>query len=410
MHSLFRRSQAVRGHTRQRLTWEERTRAALAAAREVEESSGESVPTRASEVNSARRLCYGPRYVLPGTNHGSGLPELQQREEVCAVLQANMSLDIGSLQLFSLMMETSNAPDAVTPSPYYTLSFIVNTLVPLTINLHWLATEEWDMADDIATHYPRFVSRVSFSRSYTMDAGDDQRFTLPRSDWLEPDKEPYRTLVSSDWQARNAASAPRPETGALSFPLASGTAGASESDMLRSADAGTDDIEMNVIQQPLASSSSNSASEIQEVQDDTRKAPIYGLVIELIDSRGRAPASMASPMASQISFIDFYKEGPAHLVPRCSKQKVCIDGTLYRQHEIFGLSETLDSRYSSGKDDPMQCAICLSDDRDTVMLPCRHLCMCRECANTYRQQSNKCPICRTVIETILHIETDELPA
>ncbi|KAJ2136499.1 hypothetical protein J3F82_006321, partial [Coemansia sp. RSA 637] len=89
---------------------------------------------------------------------------------------------------------------------------------------------------------------------------------------------------------------------------------------------------------------------------------------------------------------------------------VCIDGTLYRQHEIFGLSETLDSRYSSGKDDPMQCAICLSDDRDTVMLPCRHLCMCRECANTYRQQSNKCPICRTVIETILHIETDELPA
>ncbi|KAJ2105551.1 hypothetical protein GGF48_006275, partial [Coemansia sp. RSA 921] len=81
MHSLFRRSQAVRGHTRQRLTWEERTRAALAAAREVEESSGESVPTRASEVNSARRLCYGPRYVLPGTNHGSGLPELQQREE-----------------------------------------------------------------------------------------------------------------------------------------------------------------------------------------------------------------------------------------------------------------------------------------------------------------------------------------
>ncbi|KAJ2635447.1 hypothetical protein IW137_004191, partial [Coemansia sp. RSA 1287] len=55
MHSLFRRSQAVRGHTRQRLTWEERTRAALAAAREVEESSGESVPTRASEVNSARR-------------------------------------------------------------------------------------------------------------------------------------------------------------------------------------------------------------------------------------------------------------------------------------------------------------------------------------------------------------------
>ncbi|KAJ2348445.1 hypothetical protein IWW50_001858 [Coemansia erecta] len=416
MHSLFRRSQAVRGHTRQRLTWEERTRAALAAAREVEESSGESVPTRPSEVNAARRLCYGPHYVLPGTHHSSGQPELQQREEACAVLQANMSLDITSLQLFSLMMETSSAPDAVTPSPYYTLSFIVNTLVPLTVNLYWLATEEWDVADDAATHYPRFVSRGGFSRSYSMEAGYGQRFTMPRADWLEPDKEPYRVLASSDWQARNASPAPgRPSesaVGALSFPLVSTASpatapGNNETDVLQSA--GSEAIEMDVIQPAQAGSSLGSTGEIQEVTDDTRKAPIYGLIIELIDRRDRAPTSVDSPTASQISFIEFYKEGPAHLVPRCSKQKVCIDGALYRQHEIFGLSEALDSRQSGGKDDPMQCAICLSDDRDTVMLPCRHLCMCRECANTYRQQSNKCPICRTVVETILHIETDEIP-
>ncbi|KAJ2365637.1 hypothetical protein H4S01_003137 [Coemansia sp. RSA 2610] len=417
MHSLFRRSQAVRGHTRQRLTWEERTRAALAAAREVEESSGEAVPTRPSEVNTARRLCYGPRYILPGTHHSPDEPQLQQREEDCAVSQSNMALDISSLQLFSLMMEASGSPDAVTPSPFYTLSFVVNTLVPLTIKLHWLATEEWDAVDSARTHYPHFVSRGSFSRLYTMEAGYGQRFALPRADWLEPDREPYRTLVSSDWQARNASSAPARQSetvaGPLTFSLASATpvtvANTSDPEILRSVGSGTDSIEMSVIPHPKTTGSLDSASEIQEVPDNTPKAPIYGLVIELVDRRDCASDVANCTPASQISFIDFYKEGPAHLVPRCIKQKVCIDGTLYQQHEIFGLSEALDSRHSTGKDDPMQCAICLSDDRDTVMLPCRHLCMCRECANTYRQQSNKCPICRTVVETILHIETNEIP-
>ncbi|KAJ2631089.1 hypothetical protein H4R22_002225 [Coemansia sp. RSA 1290] len=402
MHSLFRRPQAVRGHTRQHLTWEERTRAALAAAREVEENSGESVPTRPSEVNAARRLCYGPRYMLPGAHLNREQQQQQrQREEECQVLQANMSLDISSLQLFSLMMESNSGPDAVAPSPYYTLSFIVNTLVPLSVNLHWLATEEWDMADDAASPYPRFVSRGGFSRSYLLDAGYGQRFTLPRSDWLEPSQEPYRTLISSDWQqARSTA----PLRHAESLPLISAMP-ATTNQTLAPADVGSEAIEMGILhcqQQPLDGVHAHT-SEIEEVPDDTYKAPIYGLVIELVDSRKHA----GSGPCSQIAFIDFYRDGPTHLVPRCIKQKVCIDGMLFQQHEIFGLSEAMDSRNSTGKEDPMQCAICLSDDRDTVMLPCRHLCMCRECANTYRQQSNKCPICRTVVETILHIRSDK---
>ncbi|KAJ2157192.1 hypothetical protein GGF46_004670 [Coemansia sp. RSA 552] len=404
MHSLFRRSQAVRNHTRQRLTWEERTRAALAAAREVEENSGESAPTRPSEVNAARRLCYGPRYVMPGVYTDPSQVQqiqLQQHEEVCTVLQADMSLDVGSLHIFSLMMEASSSPDAVSPSPFYTLSFIVNTLVPLTVNLHWLAAEEWDdLGDAPAVVYPRFVSRVSLSRSYSMDAGYGQRFTLPRPDWLEADKEPYRTLVSSDWQARHTPPAP-----------ACGSASAIGAGSLQHAGAsGSGEyIELGVLHaQSPASLHSGSANEIQEVSTDTSKAPVYGLVIELVDRRDTADSGGGALPASQISFVDFFKEGPSHIVPRCVKQKLCVDDTLYVQHEIFGLSEAMDNRASTGKDDPTQCAICLSDDRDTVMLPCRHLCMCRECANTYRQQSNKCPICRTVVETILHIGAGDM--
>ncbi|KAJ2078282.1 hypothetical protein H4R24_004590 [Coemansia sp. RSA 988] len=401
MHSLFRRSQAVRGHTRQRMTWEERTQAALAAAREVEENSGESVPTRPSEVNAARRLCYGPRYVLPGTLHGLGQAPPQQREEACAVLQANMALDVGSLHIFSLMMDADSAPDAVTQSPYYALSFVVNTLVPLTINLHWLATEEWGLAAPPA-YYPYFSSRVNCSRTYVMEPGLAKRFTLPRTDWLEPDKEPYRTLLSSDWQARNTPLPRRAPSVAGAPPLLS----TADAGVLQAVPVEAEGIELDVLQPHRVCSGSDSTSEIQEVSEETQKAPAYGLIIELVDRYSSLAADTQPP--SQISYVEFFKDGPSHVVPRCIKQKLCVGNSLYLQHEIFGLAEALEAQSDGAKDDPMQCAICLSDDRDTVMLPCRHLCMCRECANTYRQQSNKCPICRTVVESILHIETSDI--
>ncbi|KAJ1900812.1 hypothetical protein LPJ66_001235 [Kickxella alabastrina] len=410
MQSLFRRSQAIRAdHGRQRPTWEERARAALATAREVEESSGESVPTRPSEVNASKRLCYGPRYILPGTH--DGLNELkiqQQHEEPCDVLQSNFSLDASSLHISSLMVENADSPSAVTQSPFYTLIFTVNSLVPLTVNLHWLATEEWNTEGTAESGYPRFVSRVSINRSYALDAGRSQRFALPKSDWLVPNEEPYCTLLSPDWQARNGA-----VSTAVTFNAADSTlivanysqpfceGGIEES-------GGGSNIELDVLQ-PRDPRFVKDVNEIQEVSSTScQKAPAYGLIIELIERcpDQQSPTQSIAP-ASQISFIEFYNEGGMMVIPRCIKQKVCVGGMLYLQHEIFGLRETMASHASLRNDESPQCAICLSDDRDTVLLPCRHMCMCRECANTYRQQSNKCPICRTVVDTILHIQSNE---
>ncbi len=49
------------------------------------------------------------------------------------------------------------------------------------------------------------------------------------------------------------------------------------------------------------------------------------------------------------------------------------------------------------------CVICLVNDRDTTVLPCRHMCMCHECAQELRKQTSKCPICRNQVESLLHI-------
>uniref|UniRef100_A0A7S0YE84 RING-type domain-containing protein n=1 Tax=Polytomella parva TaxID=51329 RepID=A0A7S0YE84_9CHLO len=50
-----------------------------------------------------------------------------------------------------------------------------------------------------------------------------------------------------------------------------------------------------------------------------------------------------------------------------------------------------------------ECVICLSEARDTTVLPCRHMCMCSDCAKALRNQTNKCPMCRNPIESLLHI-------
>lgn len=45
----------------------------------------------------------------------------------------------------------------------------------------------------------------------------------------------------------------------------------------------------------------------------------------------------------------------------------------------------------------------MSEVRDTLILPCRHLCLCNSCANTLRYQANNCPICRAPFRALLQI-------
>ncbi|KYK64895.1 RING zinc finger protein [Toxoplasma gondii TgCatPRC2] len=50
-----------------------------------------------------------------------------------------------------------------------------------------------------------------------------------------------------------------------------------------------------------------------------------------------------------------------------------------------------------------ECVICLAEERNTAVLPCRHMCLCSGCANIMRMQSNKCPICRQPVTSLLQI-------
>ncbi len=56
------------------------------------------------------------------------------------------------------------------------------------------------------------------------------------------------------------------------------------------------------------------------------------------------------------------------------------------------------------EDNGSECVICMCDVRDTLILPCRHLCLCNSCADSLRYQANNCPICRAPFRALLQIK------
>ncbi|XP_028354675.1 E3 ubiquitin ligase RNF157 [Physeter macrocephalus] len=90
------------------------------------------------------------------------------------------------------------------------------------------------------------------------------------------------------------------------------------------------------------------------------------------------------------------------------KQKQVVDGVSYLLQEIYGIENKCNTQESKVAEDEVsdnsaECVVCLSDVRDTLILPCRHLCLCNTCADTLRYQANNCPICRLPFRALLQI-------
>jgi len=49
----------------------------------------------------------------------------------------------------------------------------------------------------------------------------------------------------------------------------------------------------------------------------------------------------------------------------------------------------------------LDCIVCMAVEKDAVFSNCGHYCACEECATRIQKTTGKCPICRTVILTIV---------
>ncbi|KAF3338183.1 zinc finger family protein [Carex littledalei] len=108
---------------------------------------------------------------------------------------------------------------------------------------------------------------------------------------------------------------------------------------------------------------------------------------------------------SQITQAVFEKRDNVGYQVRVVKQILWVNGTRYELQEIYGIGNSVEGE-NDGNDPGKECVICLSEPRDTTVLPCRHMCMCSECAKVLRFQSNRCPICRQPVERLLEIKVN----
>ncbi|KAK9293077.1 hypothetical protein L1049_021061 [Liquidambar formosana] len=113
----------------------------------------------------------------------------------------------------------------------------------------------------------------------------------------------------------------------------------------------------------------------------------------------------ASPHA-QITQAVLQRNSDGHFQVRVVKQILWVDGVRYELREIYGIGNSDEAGFDDSEPGK-ECVICMTEPKDTAVLPCRHLCMCSECAKELRLQSNKCPICRQPIQQLIEIKVNK---
>ncbi|EDO07552.1 Zinc finger C3HC4 type (RING finger) family protein [Babesia bovis T2Bo] len=91
-----------------------------------------------------------------------------------------------------------------------------------------------------------------------------------------------------------------------------------------------------------------------------------------------------------------------------TKQRVRQGTSGYELQEVYGLNTSALNSSAPGDSDEdigrqRRCVVCLTNMKDTVVMPCRHMCLCHECASYMVSEHQFCPMCRSAISHICHM-------
>ncbi len=108
----------------------------------------------------------------------------------------------------------------------------------------------------------------------------------------------------------------------------------------------------------------------------------HPLIISINYVEGKRPYAM-------ISYCVFTLDSQKTVTgARVVKQVVLINGLPFEIKSIYGMVEESDSVEAAAhidvKDDDSEkeCLICLSETKDTLIMPCAHLCICGDCGKS----------------------------
>lgn len=78
-----------------------------------------------------------------------------------------------------------------------------------------------------------------------------------------------------------------------------------------------------------------------------------------------------------------------------------VGASFYSLEKIYGPSGTPSEDEPDTSSRP--CVICLGKTSSVLLMPCRHMALCRECSSSFRKRTTVCPICRGAVNMIIDI-------
>lgn len=140
-----------------------------------------------------------------------------------------------------------------------------------------------------------------------------------------------------------------------------------------------------------------------------RKQPLRNSSLSLANNRSTGPSQSIS-IRSQINDTTSFLSDTQSLTSLGGRtdQQDSATRRLSRHGSMISETGSACSRKKSSlgidtNNTSFECVICMSDERDTMLLPCRHLCLCSACAQSLRYQANSCPICRCPFKAALNL-------
>ncbi|KAM3142869.1 ubiquitin-protein transferase activity protein [Paramecium bursaria] len=129
---------------------------------------------------------------------------------------------------------------------------------------------------------------------------------------------------------------------------------------------------------------------------DSNTKHYYHLILELSDSKKQ-------------QWLYFYKidiEQDYSCQLKLVKESLVYEGKLYEIGELFGIKNTpLNPQWNPNTVEDKECVICFSTIINTIILPCKHMCLCNVCADHILGLANKlCPLCRIEVTNYLYLE------
>ena len=98
------------------------------------------------------------------------------------------------------------------------------------------------------------------------------------------------------------------------------------------------------------------------------------------------------------------------------KHKVEIKENVYYLFEIYGLESVQNKGLLKEESVEQLCKICMDNVMQMIVLPCRHMCLCLECAKLYNDpkiygvtaMKLECPVCRSVIKGFIQYKSSNM--